>query len=390
MKEEGGKTLFLLGHMSNVPVAAFDPIFWIHHCNVDRMVAIWETLHSGDPHNWSDGTDARDKDSGNWAIKKNHADLPSEDLRPFHRDEGGSYWKPNDVRETAPLGYTYPELEKWKYVDAQGKYDAAAHKAALIESLNKLHNTGARAAFQARLTADPGEEAQDSSKPTLTQLRLTNPDLTPDQDIIGFNDYVVNVVYNGLALGGRPYTVHIFVGKIPDQLPYTFGNPEGSLVGQLYTFSSPADRQGTSAEVGCVNCRDQQAAEVMSSGTVVLTNALITRWKNRLEHTPRQRMLSSSDGEAEEVPRVLASMEPEDVVPFLHTNLRWRVTSLEGLVPPDQLESLRVSVAVGKADHFADQTKLSRFYDYRGASEVTKDRPQGAGPGDDLYPLNWD
>lgn len=186
------------------------------------------------------------------------------------------------------------------------------------------------------------------------------------------------------ALGGRPYTIHIFVGRVPDRLPYTFDDPEGSLVGQVYTFSSPADRQGTS-ELGCVNCRTQEAAEIESSGTVVLTNALITRWKNQLVHTPRQRL----EGEPE-IPRVLASMEPEDVVPFLKTNLRWRVTSPEGLVPVEELQSLRVSVAVGKADHYADPTKLSRFYDYKGANEVTRDRPQGAGPEDGLYPPGWD
>jgi tyrosinase len=117
---------------------------------------------------------------------------------------------------------------------------------------------------------------------------------------------------------------------------------------------------------------------------VVLTNALITRWKNALVHTPRERF--SDDPE---LPRVLVSMEPEDVVPFLKTNLRWRATSPEGLVPVEELPGLRVSVAVGKADHFADQTRLSRFYDYKGANEVTTGRPQGAGPEDGMYPVGW-
>ncbi|KAK0671448.1 common central domain of tyrosinase-domain-containing protein [Cercophora samala] len=368
----GGKNLFLLGHMSNVPVAAFDPIFWVHHCNVDRMVAIWEVLHSGSKDNWFDGTDTRDKDSGNWAIKKNHPDSPKDNLRPFHKGDG-TYWTSNDVRETAPLGYTYPQLEKWKYVDDKGEWDVEAHKAALTAYLNQYHNAAAKAAFKALMTADPGEE--ESSKPTLTQLQLRAPDLTPDRDIIGVDDYIVNVVYNRFALGGRPYTIHVFVGKVPEQLPYTFDDPEGSLVGQVYTFSSPADQLGTDAEKGCGNCRSQEAGKVMSSGTVVLTNALITRWKNQLEHTPR------------DLPRILADMKPENVVPFLHANLRWRVTSVEGLVPRRMLEdTLRVSVAVGKADHYADQTKLSRFYDYKGASEVTVGRPQGASPEDNLYP----
>lgn len=368
-----GKTLSIRGHMSWVPAAAFDPIFWIHHCNVDRMVAIWEVLRSGDAGNWFDGSDTRDRDPGNWAIEKNWPDTPSDPLRPFHKEDG-TYWTSNDVRETAPLGYTYPELEKWKYVDDQGNYDAAAHKAALHAYLHKVHNVSAKAAFLARQTADPGEEG----KPGLLQLQLTTTDPMPEEDILGFDDYVVDVIYNRFALGGLPYTIHIFVGKVPDQLPYTFDDPEGSLVGQVYTFSSPADQLGTDAEVGCINCRSQEAAEVLSSGTVVLTNALITRWKNQLKHTPRHRMPDSA-------PDVLASMKPEDVIPFLKTNLRWRVTSVNGVVPREELKELRVSVAAGKADHYADRTKPSRFYDYQGAYEVTEGRPQGACPDDHLY-----
>lgn len=160
------------------------------------MVAIWEVLHSGESDNWFDGTDARDQDSGNWAIAKYHRDLPSDHLRPFHKDEEGHYWNSNDIRETAPLGYTYPELEKWKYMDGQGNYDAAHHKETLKAYINRRYNSAAKAAVKARLTADPGESHDSSRKPNLLQLQLTTPDPTPEDDIIGFNDYIVNVVYN--------------------------------------------------------------------------------------------------------------------------------------------------------------------------------------------------
>jgi tyrosinase len=33
------------GTMGIVAAAAFDPIFWAHHCNVDRIWAIWQTKH---------------------------------------------------------------------------------------------------------------------------------------------------------------------------------------------------------------------------------------------------------------------------------------------------------------------------------------------------------
>jgi tyrosinase len=34
------------GSMGRVPTAAFDPVFWAHHCNIDRIWAIWQTTHA--------------------------------------------------------------------------------------------------------------------------------------------------------------------------------------------------------------------------------------------------------------------------------------------------------------------------------------------------------
>ncbi len=35
------------GTMSMVPLAAFDPIFWAHHCMIDRLWALWQLRHPG-------------------------------------------------------------------------------------------------------------------------------------------------------------------------------------------------------------------------------------------------------------------------------------------------------------------------------------------------------
>jgi tyrosinase len=35
------------GHMSQIPYAAFDPIFWGHHTMVDRLWRIWQLRHAG-------------------------------------------------------------------------------------------------------------------------------------------------------------------------------------------------------------------------------------------------------------------------------------------------------------------------------------------------------
>ncbi|KAI4091021.1 MAG: hypothetical protein LQ344_004402 [Seirophora lacunosa] len=33
------------GHMSNIPYSSFDPIFWLHHANVDRLFALWQAVY---------------------------------------------------------------------------------------------------------------------------------------------------------------------------------------------------------------------------------------------------------------------------------------------------------------------------------------------------------
>lgn len=35
------------GHMGQIPYAAFDPIFWAHHCMIDRLWRVWQLGHPG-------------------------------------------------------------------------------------------------------------------------------------------------------------------------------------------------------------------------------------------------------------------------------------------------------------------------------------------------------
>ncbi|KAI5865367.1 Di-copper centre-containing protein [Durotheca rogersii] len=353
--EPDNNNIRLSGHMGHVPVAAFDPIFWIHHCNVDRATAIWQVLHDN---SWFDGSDPRDEDLGTFSIPFRHKDKPTDPLRPFHKGDG-AYWTSSDVREPTALGYTYPGLERWRYT-TNGVYDKQKHLRALKKTLNANYNGDWSAAQKSRLTADPGQ----LDGPRLASLR----DLPGTPDDLITHDYVVNVIYEKFALNGNKFTIHIFIGKVPEAPPY---GPQAALVGQVSNFSTEPGGIGAS-RAGCANCRAQQADRSESTGRVVLTNALITRWKNQIVH---------EGGRAG--PAVLGGMTPDHVVAFLRAHLDWRVTSLGA---PVDLPSLRVSVAVGRADHYADRTKMSRYHSYRAAYEVTQGRPGGACPEDCLYP----
>ena len=37
------------GHMDKIPYAAFDPLFWAHHCMIDRLWRIWQLMHRAPP-----------------------------------------------------------------------------------------------------------------------------------------------------------------------------------------------------------------------------------------------------------------------------------------------------------------------------------------------------
>jgi tyrosinase len=52
------------------------------------------------------------------------------------------------------------------------------------------------------------------------------------------------------------------------------------------------------------------------------------------------------------------------------------------VIPTEDLPSVKVSVAAGKAIHFAEHSRLSEYSDYEVIYEVTQGRLGGASPGD--------
>jgi hypothetical protein len=87
------------GDMANVPTAAFDPIFYLHHANVDRLWASWQTSHPG----------TLPPDEASFA------------LQPFNRPFSTQWQTGSDVESTTTLGYRYlrwciviPPIRPWE------------------------------------------------------------------------------------------------------------------------------------------------------------------------------------------------------------------------------------------------------------------------------------
>ena len=87
------------GWMQNVPSAAGDPIFFLHHCQIDRLYASWEA-QPGTSYNWGDS--ASQPDENTWKRVKTGSFV----------DENGQVVnvKLGDAINTSALNYGYDNL----------------------------------------------------------------------------------------------------------------------------------------------------------------------------------------------------------------------------------------------------------------------------------------
>ncbi|KAL0937178.1 tyrosinase [Colletotrichum truncatum] len=100
------------GHMGTPAFAGFDPSFWLHHCNVDRLLAIWQGIHSRDPESVSWWT-SLEVPEGNFVEPGSLSETPRTPLVPFRKgftaDSRPIWWTSNDCRNHLDLGYDYPQ-----------------------------------------------------------------------------------------------------------------------------------------------------------------------------------------------------------------------------------------------------------------------------------------
>ncbi|KAF9775275.1 hypothetical protein IL306_006642 [Fusarium sp. DS 682] len=125
------------GHMSRVPISAFDPIFWLHHTNIDRLVSIWEGLHANpqDPNAW---VTTKVSEWGNWTTAPEGEEGLTTPLAPFYKD-ASSFWASDDVRDTLKFGYAYPETKSWTFNNPED------YRKDIYQQLETIYPTGSLA-----------------------------------------------------------------------------------------------------------------------------------------------------------------------------------------------------------------------------------------------------
>ncbi|KAK4170278.1 hypothetical protein QBC43DRAFT_348716 [Cladorrhinum sp. PSN259] len=284
------------GHMSFIPYSAFDPIFFLHHCMVDRIFAMWQAIH---PESWVTPSAAI---LNSYTTSRGQIQNSSTPLTPFFINEHGEFWTSGDVRDFTKFGYTYAEMPG---IRPNNSIPAQARN--VRKAINRLYGTSSPANLF--LNELRSQKLKDSSRTRLTRKRsvaaaVFNGDL--------YREWVANIRVKKQALDG-PFSIHFFFGSPPnDSDPQSWASAPNH-VGTLGIFA--ADRAGMGG---------MQMSGLYVSGTVPLTTALIK------EITAEK----------------LASLEPQDVEIFLGRNLVKRVLGPGAKVwDVSQVEGLRIGIA---------------------------------------------
>ncbi len=95
-----------VGHLADFPYSGFDPVFMLHHCAIDRHIALWQAIH----YNVSMFRTTYTSEVGAYATSPGTNISADSPLKPFHADGTGRFHTSSSVRDVRALGYTYPEL----------------------------------------------------------------------------------------------------------------------------------------------------------------------------------------------------------------------------------------------------------------------------------------
>ncbi|TEA14849.1 Tyrosinase [Colletotrichum sidae] len=116
--------------MAYIEYAAFDPLFMLHHANVDRLIAMWQAIH------YNNKIQTRTSTSGAlFATAANTPITADSPLKPFYRDTAGNFHTGRTASDIKNFGYSYPEISDWNLSP-----DALARQVTV--SVNRLYGPG--------------------------------------------------------------------------------------------------------------------------------------------------------------------------------------------------------------------------------------------------------
>jgi tyrosinase len=308
--------------MAYIQWSAFDPIFFLHHAMVDRVLAIWQALH---PDAWVVPSRALVK---SYTTREGQIQSGSTPLTPFFSNANGSFWTSDGVRDHTRFGYTYPELVGG--TTSSGGTNAKAVSRAAAQTVNRLYGSFSPASLFLKEMRGQGISKTHSSggnrRSRTASAKAGEAERT--DEILGlsprasssiegkifkgdhYHEWIANVRFGKQALDGT-FAVHFFLGSPPaDPLAWTAAPNHVGTMGVFAADATPSGRGKKQEQQQQQQKTSPNHHDVPISGTVPLTAALVKK---------------VAAGE-------LASLAPEDVEPYLRANLQKRVLGPGGEV----------------------------------------------------------
>ncbi|KAK6535582.1 hypothetical protein TWF694_002037 [Orbilia ellipsospora] len=241
----GGPIGGIHGHMADISLAAFDPIFWLHHTNIDRLFAMWQSVNP-DAYDLS-GTAG----FGTFSLSPGTEENLNTPLTPFHQS-GSAYFTSATSGKTQTFGYAYPENNDWNV-------PADKRVANAIATVNRLYSDGtsAGAIGAAMLIKMPSVGGNFGTVPANQPLNIAPAprflSQYKDSIVVGgkYNEWNTEIQANAAALDGM-FKIYVFLGDAAADM--TQWDTSLNLVGSFSVLG---------------------AHKAVSKGSVPLTNALL-------------------------------------------------------------------------------------------------------------------
>ncbi len=335
----------LQGHMAWIPFSAFDPIFFLHHCMVDRVFALWQILN---PESWVLPTAAVLPSYTTSVGETQDSQTP---LTPFFKEHDGEYatfWTSDDVRDMGVLGYTYDDMIEFprsSLLKANAYAQAEARK--LINRLYGASSPGTLGivdqgpnstekrshGIQSLHQRWRGSAASERQAPAARDVKsgpsgLEKPKPVPPSVVVNneYREWIANIHTEKQALNGT-FFIDLFFGDLPDDT--TTWAYATDLVGTMSVFAAPGSAMAGMDMTG-----------KHTSGTVPLTSALAQK---------------VGSGE-------LASLEPSEVKPYLLAHLHCGIVMTNGTtVLPQAVSGLGITIVSSRVEAPSSADELPRW-----------------------------
>ncbi|KAL1795189.1 hypothetical protein ACET3X_007005 [Alternaria dauci] len=128
------------GHMWPLEYSSYEPLFMLHHANVDRLLALYQGAH---PDRWMKPSNIGPH--GNVYLEDFQTVSADTDLMPF-RKAPGQFLTFNDCRNTTVFGYVYPETRRWNFESDE------AYQKSVTATIANLYSGRTRAQARVQVT----------------------------------------------------------------------------------------------------------------------------------------------------------------------------------------------------------------------------------------------